>query len=150
MPTGVAPLIVLFCPEAGGRGQRRPRNRVDQRALAATAPTSMKLLLPLSKQREAEAFLTCREARLLVSLYRPANGNLKDAMNSKVLLRNRETGQYYAGTNGWTGNASLAHDFETVESAVQLAQTQRLPGMEAVLRYDNPGCDLILPVRQEP
>jgi hypothetical protein len=38
MPSGATRLVMLFCPEAGGRGQCRPRNRVDQRALAATAP----------------------------------------------------------------------------------------------------------------
>jgi hypothetical protein len=110
----------------------------------------MKLLLPLSKQREAEAFLTCREARLLVSLYWPANGNLKDLMKAKVFLRNRETGHYYTGSTGWSGNGSVAHDFDAVESATQFAKTERLAGMEVVLRYDDPVCDLILPLRQAP
>jgi hypothetical protein len=67
----------------------------------------------------------------------------------KVYLRNRQTGEYYAGPNGWSGNSSVAHEFETVERAVACTRTQNLAGMEVVLRYDYPVCDLVLPVRQE-
>jgi hypothetical protein len=76
------------------------------------------------------------------------DGNLKGLMRARVLLRNRETGQFYAGSNGWSGNSSVAHDFDAVESATQFAKTERLAGMEVVLRYDDPVCDLILPLRQ--
>ena len=71
-------------------------------------------------------------------------------MNFKVFLRNREAGQYYAGSNRWSANSSEAHDFETVESAIELARTQKLTEMEVVLNYDDPACDLVLPLRQEP
>ncbi len=91
--------------------------------------------------------LTCRDARLLVSLCRSAGGNLKNLMNAKVFLRNRETGQYYAGPNGWSGNISVAHEFETVEIAIELARTQRLEDMEVVLRDHDPACDLILSLK---
>jgi hypothetical protein len=70
-------------------------------------------------------------------------------MKMKVFLRNREMGQYYAGSNGWSGNTSVTHDFETVESAVELARSQKFADMEVVLRYDDPACDLVLPLRQE-
>lgn len=75
---------------------------------------------------------------------------MKSVTNAKVFLRSRDKGQYYAGSNGWSGNTSVAHDFSTVESAVELARTQRLADMEVVLRYDDPACDLVLPLRQEP
>jgi hypothetical protein len=70
-------------------------------------------------------------------------------MKMKVLLRKRKTGQYYAGSKEWSGNSSVAHDFETVESAAELAWNQRLADTEMVLRYDHPACDLVLPVGQE-
>jgi len=70
-------------------------------------------------------------------------------MNMGVFLRNRETGNYYAGSNGWSGNSSKAHDFETVENAIELARTQKLAYMEVVLQYDDPACDLVLPLREE-
>lgn len=80
---------------------------------------------------------------------RSLDGNLKGLMRAKVLLRNRETGQFYAGSNGWSGHTSVAHDFDTVESATHFARTERLAGMEVVLRSDDTGCDLILPLRQQ-
>ena len=43
----------------------------------------------------------------------------------------------------------MAHDFETVESAIELAWTRKLAGMEVVLRYNDPACDLVLPLRKE-
>ena len=71
-------------------------------------------------------------------------------MNSKVFLRNWKTGQYYAGSNGWSGQASVAHDFDTAESAIELARTHTLEGMEVVVRFGHPDYDLILPLRLEP
>jgi len=67
----------------------------------------------------------------------------------KVFLRNRETGQYCAGSNGWSAKSSMAQDFETINSATQFARTQKLTGMEVVLRYDDPACDLVLPLWQQ-
>ena len=71
-------------------------------------------------------------------------------MKAQAFLRNRETGQYYTTSNGWSGNGSEAHDFETVESAIDLARTQKLADMEVVLHYDDPACDLVLPLRHQP
>ena len=68
----------------------------------------------------------------------------------KVFLRNRETGQFYSGSNGWSGNSSEAHDFAKVEGAAEFARTQKLVGVEVVLRYDDPVCDLVLPFRGVP
>jgi hypothetical protein len=67
----------------------------------------------------------------------------------KVLLRNQETGQYYAGADGWSASSSGAHDFTTVGSASQLALTSKLKRMEVVLHYEHPPCDLVLPLMQE-
>ena len=64
----------------------------------------------------------------------------------KVFLRNRETGYYYAVSNGWSEDSSVAHDFDTVEIATNFAKTERLAGLEVVVR-DNSGPDLILPLR---
>jgi hypothetical protein len=69
-------------------------------------------------------------------------------MIAKVLLRNRQTGQYYSGPSEWVGDGIGAHDFGTVENAAHLARTHKLNGMEVVLRYDDPVCDLDLPVRE--
>jgi hypothetical protein len=70
-------------------------------------------------------------------------------MKTKVFLRCRGTGQYYAWANVWSGNTSVAHEFDTVESAALVARKRGLAGMEVVVRDDDPTCDLILPVRQQ-
>ena len=67
----------------------------------------------------------------------------------KVLLRNRKTGQFYSEPNSWSSNSCVANAFETVESATRFGRTQTLSSMEVVLRYDDPVCDLVLPVKQE-
>jgi hypothetical protein len=86
----------------------------------------------------------------LVIFRRSAEGNMKSLLKTKVFLRHRESGQYYAGSNGWTGSSSVAHDFETVESAAQLARNRGLAGIEVVVRDDDdPDCDLVLPFTQQ-
>jgi hypothetical protein len=112
--------------------------------------TSMMLLAPQRKHSEARGFLSCHEARILVSLCLSAGGNLKGLMKAKVFLRNRATGQYYTRSTGWSGDSFVANDFDTVESATHFARTERLAGMEVVLRYDDSVCGLVLPLRQEP
>jgi len=65
----------------------------------------------------------------------------------KVFLRNRETGQFYTGPSGWSEDSSVARDFDTVERATKFAKTERLTGLEVVVR-DKLGCDMILPLRE--
>ncbi len=72
---------------------------------------------------------------------------MKTLMRTKVFLRNRQTGQCYVGPNGLGWNGASAHDFGTVENAVELARTQKFTDMEVVLHYDAPARDLVLPVR---
>jgi len=65
----------------------------------------------------------------------------------KVLLRNRETGQYYAGPEGWRNEISLAIDFRTVEIASIWASLSQLRGMEVVLHEDDTSADLLMPLQ---
>ena len=74
---------------------------------------------------------------------------MKSLLKTKVFLRHRESGQYYAGSNGWSGSSSVTHDFKTVENAAQLARNRGLAGIEVVVRDDDPACDLVLPFTQE-
>ena len=118
--------------------------------MATNVWIAMKSLVPLRKNGEAEPFSSCREARFLLGSCPSGDDNTESLMISKVFLRKRETAQYYAGSNGWSGNTPLAHSFDTVESAIQFAKTERLAGMEVVLRFEDPVCELILPLRHAP
>ena len=115
--------------------------------ISLMAAPAMKLLTPSRKQIEAKDFLTCREARLLLDSCPSGDDNKESLTKIKVLLRNRETGQYYTGSNGWNGDSSVAHDFDTVESAIKFAKTERLAGLEVLVR-DNFGHEMILPLRE--
>jgi len=72
--------------------------------------------------------------------------NPKSRQSKEVLLRNRKSGQFYAGHAGWVKAKSDALDFERIELAEAVASAERLEGVEIVLVYDHPDCELTLPV----
>jgi hypothetical protein len=92
----------------------------------------------------ARASPICRPAGLVVGLRPQPGGKLKNIVASKVYLRSRENGHYYAGSNSWSADSSLAQDFDTVDNASRFARTEQLAGMEVVLRYGEPASDLVL------
>lgn len=65
----------------------------------------------------------------------------------RVLLRKTNNSHYYAGKNQWTVDPRYARDFEQVETAIQLHRDERLAGVEVVLSFDDPLCELALPIQ---
>jgi len=63
-----------------------------------------------------------------------------------VLLRNEETGMFYAGPERWAEHTSDAVDFVTIPDATQFALAHLPPGMEIVIPYGSSAGDIILPV----
>ena len=63
-----------------------------------------------------------------------------------VLLREKHSGRYYAGRTGWVRNKVEALDFERIELAEAVATAERLQGVEIVLMYERPDCELTVPV----
>lgn len=76
------------------------------------------------------------------------DGTMKGFLKLHVFLRDRKTGNYYAGPNGWSANSSEAHEFETMESASQLSRAQQFEDAEVVLHYEDWVPDLVLPLGQ--
>jgi len=68
--------------------------------------------------------------------------------NAQVFLRKTQTGQWYAGPDRWVGECSGAHDFGAVEEAIAFWKGLGMDGAEVVLHYDEPECDLVLPLRE--
>ncbi len=64
----------------------------------------------------------------------------------KVLLRKTHGSQYYVVNNQWTSDLMQAKDFDQVDRAIQFRREERLAGVEVVLRFDDPFCDLVLPL----
>jgi len=67
----------------------------------------------------------------------------------RVLLRNTETGRFFAGADRWETRPALAFDFLTVESAVLQGRAEKSARLEIVLSYEDPPCELVLPVQTE-
>ena len=67
----------------------------------------------------------------------------------RVLLRNTQTGLYYAGDNQWTSEAPEAMNLVDLDHAAQLAREGSVTDAEVILSYNNPICQLSLPVRPE-
>jgi CheY-like chemotaxis protein len=63
-----------------------------------------------------------------------------------VLLRHKKSGQLYAGHGQWVNNHADAINFERIELAEAVALTERLEGVEIVLFYERPACELTVPV----
>jgi CheY-like chemotaxis protein len=63
-----------------------------------------------------------------------------------VLLRQKESSRFYAGRGRWVSSHSEAFNFERVELAEALATAERLEGVEIVLFYERPACELTVPV----
>ena len=65
----------------------------------------------------------------------------------KVLLRKTNNSHYYVADNQWTADSRYARDFGEIEQAIQVHREEKLAGVEVVLSYDDPLCDLVLPLR---
>jgi hypothetical protein len=64
----------------------------------------------------------------------------------RVLLRHAGIGLYYAGRKHWVGNPAAATDLGTIERATELSRDESFEEMEIYVAYDDPTCDLVLPV----
>jgi hypothetical protein len=76
------------------------------------------------------------------------NGVHREAEPKKkdVLLREKQSGRYYGGRTGWVRTKAEAVDFERIELAEAVATAERLAGVEIVLMYEQPECELTVPV----
>jgi hypothetical protein len=66
----------------------------------------------------------------------------------KITLRDWQTGLYYGGDQTWRAEVSGAMNFDSIWAGASVAQEQRLETVEVVLRYEEPTCELVLPLAQ--
>jgi hypothetical protein len=66
----------------------------------------------------------------------------------RVLLRHALIGLYYAGRKHWVGNPGSALDLGTIEQATELGRAEPFGDMDIVVTYDDPVCELVLPLRR--
>ena len=64
----------------------------------------------------------------------------------RVLLHSKKTNLYYVGVDQWTADPKQARDFGELADAIRVNREAHMADMEAILAYDDPYCDLVLPL----
>jgi hypothetical protein len=67
----------------------------------------------------------------------------------RVFLRHAEMGLYYAGHKHWVGHPDAALDLGSIEQATELSREESFEEMDIVVTYDDPTCELVLPVTRK-
>ena len=66
----------------------------------------------------------------------------------RVFLRNPRIGLYYAGRKHWVGRPDGAADLGSIERATELSRDENFDEMEVFVDYEDPACELVLPLRR--
>ncbi len=64
----------------------------------------------------------------------------------RVLLRNTQTGLFYAGQEKWTEKDTDALDFHETDAAMDAAWETKLQGVEVLMRFDEPFLEIPLQI----
>jgi len=64
----------------------------------------------------------------------------------KVLLRNTQTGLFYAGSEQWTEDQSVATDFEGPDRALDQVSESNLETVEVVIHFEDTLFDIPLTI----
>jgi hypothetical protein len=64
----------------------------------------------------------------------------------RILLQQKETGLYFKEIGSWTRESSEAMDFLSSTSAIDYCFTNKLGGMQLVLKFEEQKYDIVLPV----
>lgn len=67
----------------------------------------------------------------------------------RVVLKHAEIGLYYVGRKHWVGNSDSALDLQTIERATELSHDESFEEMDIVVTYEDPDCELVLPLRRK-
>ena len=64
----------------------------------------------------------------------------------KIILKDSLTGRYYSGNQAWCAKALEAMDFDAFNTAASAALEEKLESVNVVLRFEEPECELALPL----
>jgi hypothetical protein len=64
----------------------------------------------------------------------------------KIILKDSLTGRYYSGNQTWCAKVLEAMDFDAFNTAASAALEENLESVNVVLRFEEPECDLALPL----
>lgn len=64
----------------------------------------------------------------------------------RILLQQKETGLYFKDVGAWARNSSEAMDFVNSTAAIDFCVSNKLNGIQVVLRFEEHKYDIVLPV----
>jgi hypothetical protein len=65
----------------------------------------------------------------------------------RILLQQKETGFYFKDIESWVRDNSDAMDFVSSTAAIDFCLTNKLPGVQLVLKFHDQDFDIVLPVQ---
>ena len=64
----------------------------------------------------------------------------------KILLRDTQTGLFYAGPNQWTTGQEAAQDFKTPDMALDIVDESKLNAVEIIVHFGEAAFDVPLTI----
>ena len=64
----------------------------------------------------------------------------------RILLQQKETGAYLQESGVWTRDPAKAMDFLSSTHAIDFCATQRISGVQLVLKFEEQHYDIVLPM----
>lgn len=68
----------------------------------------------------------------------------------RILLQQKETGFYFRDIDSWVRDTSQAMDFVSSSAAIDFCVSNKLAGMQLVLKFPDQNYDIVLPVQPLP
>jgi hypothetical protein len=67
-------------------------------------------------------------------------------MIMRILIQQKETGLYFRDVSVWTRDPAEAMDFLSSTSAIEFCVTNKISGVQLVLKFEEQRYDIVLPV----
>ncbi len=64
----------------------------------------------------------------------------------RILIQQKQTGLYFKDVGAWTRDAAEAMDFLSSTSAIDFCVTNKMTGVQLVLKFEEQRYDIVLPV----
>ena len=65
----------------------------------------------------------------------------------RILLQQKKSGLYFKDIGAWVRNSSEAMDFVSSSAAIDFCVTNKLAGLQMVLKFEEQKYDIVLPVQ---
>jgi hypothetical protein len=64
----------------------------------------------------------------------------------RILVQQKETGLYFKDVGSWTPKGAEAMDFVSSTAAMDFCTSNKLTGVQLVLKFDEEKCDIVMPL----